>query len=1126
MFRLYKYDGCVKEYPVRTKCIALFQKIHGADTLLFAMYVYEYGQECPAPNRRRVYVSYLDSVQYFEPKCYRTFVYHTILMEYLRYVKNRGFHTAHIWSCPPTPGDDYIFHVHPSHQLIPREDMLRAWYHDMLDRAKAEGIVIRTTTLYDEYFVKGGVDSVPWATGRPTCLPYFEGDYIPGEIETIIKLEEEKNMMACMETSEDAVMTRLGLNLRKMKDNFIVVHLRSRRFAAAVERGENVDAFKDDSDEELVRSKRAKISGKDTSLLTAKIDVVDHKSDCVDPELHSTAQVTMNEQIATASSQGGQSTRTSEANQEFERKGSKSFGGALQIVISDSARTTAESNDTLQQPICDRIVDSIASTVDQDLPNSMHRDGPSKNTELNNVSANEVQLFESDMTSAPKDVANKPPAVAALTDGDQFDQENKNDGLDRITGISMETAGAVKADLPESGTSTSEMNIANIEEVRNRNELESGSLHDKPDCNNSEVPYVDQGATENISMERTEQNGLGFKTNQEKVRDCVTVDHSRVDGQDDEANETGVLGGEQSFVDESMKSKQISEPDDTLASKNETLGSDIDGSGLDSKIKAEEDVPDETRKRDEETVLSYPVRANQETNKDEAEIPDGEAIKADAVPVNPAGDNKDEAGLSGSEAIKTDVPANLSRENQEEMPVAHDKAYVLPANADPAEETLRAASMTNHVSEVDNEKQVSQSDAALVNPALDQVFQKSEAGLMSISNSDRERLLPISGTADQAVSKDEPQVLDGDAVEDELPSNLSGEISERERVTANQATGGDNEIQISQSEAAVENLAHDQALSISECGIMASEKLQNPGVTSQQRGSQETQEGDQGIDVLSSSIDASAQQPLKRGIEDVEPLLSRHFDEINRPLKYVMDTADPDEPIEVELFESRQRFLNYCQSSHCQFDELRRAKHSTMMVLFQLHNPAAPLFLQQCGACYRDITHGVRYNCNNCSKFDLCEECYKPVTSGLWAKRDSRFEHDPSHTFTPIDMEVSADSAMNQEDRQRALKAHCALLEHAGSCEGAPACSLQNCQKMKKLFNHVRTCEIKPKNDCRICTRLISLCAIHARTCIIAGSCPVPFCDRIRDRNERLQRQQQLMDDRRRQAQNDLYHTS
>src|SRR3569623_913554 len=43
MVQYYGDKGCPSLFPVRTKCIALFQTIHGVDTLLFALYVYEYG---------------------------------------------------------------------------------------------------------------------------------------------------------------------------------------------------------------------------------------------------------------------------------------------------------------------------------------------------------------------------------------------------------------------------------------------------------------------------------------------------------------------------------------------------------------------------------------------------------------------------------------------------------------------------------------------------------------------------------------------------------------------------------------------------------------------------------------------------------------------------------------------------------------------------------------------------------------------------------------------------------------------------------------------------------------------------------------------------------------------------
>jgi TAZ zinc finger/Zinc finger, ZZ type len=261
----------------------------------------------------------------------------------------------------------------------------------------------------------------------------------------------------------------------------------------------------------------------------------------------------------------------------------------------------------------------------------------------------------------------------------------------------------------------------------------------------------------------------------------------------------------------------------------------------------------------------------------------------------------------------------------------------------------------------------------------------------------------------------------------------------------------------------------------------------------------------------------------KRGFDEIEPTLSRHFASITRNAKPVGSTADEDEPQETEMFESRQQILNYCQTHRFQFDELRRAKHSTMMILFQLHNPSAPMFLQQCGACYRDIIHGTRYHCNDCSNFDLCSDCYEPVTTGLWDKRDSRFTHDKRHTFVAFNMEGPVDTQKSRDERARTIKLHLELLSHAAICSGPPSCSLNNCQRMKKLFEHVESCEVTYEKGCKICSRLLALLTIHARMCTVRGSCPLPFCNRIRERNRRRKQQQQLMDDRRRQAQNELY---
>lgn len=59
-------------------------------------------------------------------------IYHEILVSYLDYVKARGFHTAHIWACPPVTGDDYIMYAHPPTQKILEREGLCKWYVRML----------------------------------------------------------------------------------------------------------------------------------------------------------------------------------------------------------------------------------------------------------------------------------------------------------------------------------------------------------------------------------------------------------------------------------------------------------------------------------------------------------------------------------------------------------------------------------------------------------------------------------------------------------------------------------------------------------------------------------------------------------------------------------------------------------------------------------------------------------------------------------------------------------------------------------------------------------------------------------------------------------------------------------
>ena len=90
------------------------------------------------------------------------------------------------------------------------------------------------------------------------------------------------------------------------------------------------------------------------------------------------------------------------------------------------------------------------------------------------------------------------------------------------------------------------------------------------------------------------------------------------------------------------------------------------------------------------------------------------------------------------------------------------------------------------------------------------------------------------------------------------------------------------------------------------------------------------------------------------------------------------------EDLDCKFLNNDQAFLNLCRDNHYQFDELRRAKHTSMMVFWHLHNQDAPKFVQQC-VCNREMLSGKHYHCDTCPEYDLCEECYKDpkVNRGL-----------------------------------------------------------------------------------------------------------------------------------------------
>lgn len=210
----------------RQKAIMLFQRIDGLDVSIFCMYVHEYDGDdvfdTPPPasvrprHQKRVYIAYIDSVDHFRPRKYRTDVYYEVVAAYLASARGRGFEAAQIWACPPSRGNSFIFWNHPASQRTPNRDRLLDWYHGALSRAVGYGVVTDVESLYDSDFNVADRTGPAAGTqeamnGRTVCPPLLDGDFWIDEATRVHAAHMNRNVKV-RATSEVCVWNVLPLS--------------------------------------------------------------------------------------------------------------------------------------------------------------------------------------------------------------------------------------------------------------------------------------------------------------------------------------------------------------------------------------------------------------------------------------------------------------------------------------------------------------------------------------------------------------------------------------------------------------------------------------------------------------------------------------------------------------------------------------------------------------------------------------------------------------------------------------------------------------------------------------------------------------------------------------------------
>lgn len=240
--------------------------------------------------------------------------------------------------------------------------------------------------------------------------------------------------------------------------------------------------------------------------------------------------------------------------------------------------------------------------------------------------------------------------------------------------------------------------------------------------------------------------------------------------------------------------------------------------------------------------------------------------------------------------------------------------------------------------------------------------------------------------------------------------------------------------------------------------------------------------------------------------------------------------SDPDNLINCDLMDGRDAFLTLARDKHYEFSSLRRAKFSSLAMLYELHNCNNERFLYSCNSCKRSLVE-TRYHCSHCDDFDLCVQCYEK--DGHQHRMDkiefgdlmSSVDGDVSNVAGALNSSSGGDGDGNNdpnapgsnvgtspsETRRQSIQRCIESLSHACQCRDAN-CRRPTCLKMKRVVQHAKSCKKKNvANQCQICKQLIALCCYHAKHCQEPGNkCLVPYCQNFKQKIQQQQIQQRF----------------
>lgn len=97
--------------------------------------------------------------------------------------------------------------------------------------------------------------------------------------------------------------------------------------------------------------------------------------------------------------------------------------------------------------------------------------------------------------------------------------------------------------------------------------------------------------------------------------------------------------------------------------------------------------------------------------------------------------------------------------------------------------------------------------------------------------------------------------------------------------------------------------------------------------------------------------------------------------------QYFQPIQDPDPVLNCDLMDGRDAFLTMARERHYEFSSLRRAKFSSMSMLYELHNQGQDKFVYTCNNCKSHVE--TRYHCTVCDVSARSSTDFPPILVSL-----------------------------------------------------------------------------------------------------------------------------------------------